>query len=189
MVQMKILFLLLFSLTLHAYPVKVGIDRLFEPEYCGLVKNKRVGLITNHTGIDSQLASNIKILKSHAHLVAIFCPEHGIDGAGRADEKIEHSKDRDGIHIYSLHGETRRPTVEMLKDVDILLYDIQEIGCRSYTYISTLFYAMEEAAKKGSRSSCSIGPIQWEASSSMGPCCKTNGVLSWAISTSPTATG
>lgn len=146
---MRILFLLLLSLSLYAHPVKVGIDRLFEPQYSGLVKNKRVGLITNHTGVDSQLSSNIKILKSHAHLVAIFCPEHGIDGAARADEKIEHSKDRDGIHIYSLHGETRRPTVEMLKDVDILLYDIQEIGCRSYTYISTLFYAMEEATKKG----------------------------------------
>jgi len=149
MVPMRIFFLLLLSLSLYANPVKVGIDRLFEPEYCGLVKNKRVGLITNHTGVDSQLCSNIKILKNHARLVAIFCPEHGIDGAARADEKIEHSKDRDGIHIYSLHGETRRPTVEMLKDVDILLYDIQEIGCRSYTYISTLFYAMEEAAKKG----------------------------------------
>lgn len=146
---MRILFLLLFSWSLSAGPVRVGIDRLFEEQYAHLIKNKRVGLITNHTGVDSHLCSNIKILRHKAKLVALFCPEHGLDGAGRADEKIEHGKDRNGIHIYSLHGETRRPTPEMLKDIDVLIYDIQEIGCRSYTYISTLFYAMEEAAKKG----------------------------------------
>lgn len=146
---MRLFFLLLFSFSLYAGPVRIGIDRLFEEEYAHLLKNKRVGLITNHTGVDSGLNSNIKIFKSRTKLVALFCPEHGLDGAGRAYEKIDHSKDRDGIHIYSLHGETRRPTPEMLKDVDVLVYDIQEIGCRSYTYISTLFYAMEEAAKKG----------------------------------------
>lgn len=145
---MRIFIFLLFSLSLYAEPVRVGIDRLFEEQYCGFIKNKRVGLITNHTGVDRHLCSNIKILKNNAKLVAIFCPEHGIDGAARADEKIDHRKDKDGIHIYSLHGETRRPTAQMLKDVDVLVYDIQEIGCRSYTYISTLFYAMEEAAKK-----------------------------------------
>ncbi len=99
---MRILLVLLLSFSLHAQ-VRVGIDRLFEDQYSGLIKNKRVGLITNHTGVDSQLCSNIKLLKSNAHLVAIFCPEHGLDGAARADEKIDHSKDRDGIHIYSLH--------------------------------------------------------------------------------------
>lgn len=146
---MRILFFLIFCLSLHAQTIKLGLDRLFDPPYSSYIKNKRVGLITNHTGVDSQLCSNIKLLKANAHLVSIFCPEHGLDGAARADEKIDHSKDRDGIHIYSLHGETRRPTPEMLKNVDVLVYDIQEIGCRSYTYISTLFYAMEEAAKKG----------------------------------------
>ncbi|MBS0629553.1 MAG: DUF1343 domain-containing protein [Verrucomicrobia bacterium] len=146
---MRIIFLLFFSVSIYAQPIRIGLDRLFDEQYAHFIKNKRVGLITNHTGVDSNLCSNIKIFKTKAHLVAIFCPEHGIDGAARADEKIDHSKDRDGIHIYSLHGETRRPTEQMLKDIDVLVYDIQEIGCRSYTYISTLFYAMEEAAKKG----------------------------------------
>jgi len=145
----KLVFLLLCIFSLSADPVRLGIDRLFEEPYAGLIKNKKIGLITNHTGIDSKLCSNIKLIKYNARLTAIFCPEHGLDGAARADEKIGHSKDRDGIHIYSLHGETRRPSAKMLEEIDVLVYDIQEIGCRSYTYISTLFYAMEEAAKKG----------------------------------------
>ena len=165
-----------------------GIDRLFEEPYTHNIKNKRVGLITNHTGVDSNLTSNIKLLKNKAHLVAIFCPEHGIDGAGRADEKIAHSKDRDGIHIYSLHGETRRPTVEMLKDIDVLVNHIQEIGCRSYTYISTLFYAMEEAAKKGIPVVVLDRPNPMAVTLSMVPCSNRNGAPSWATSTSPIAT-
>jgi len=145
----KLFFLLFISFALQAEPVRLGIDRLFEGNHALVIKNKRVGLITNHTGVDSQLCSNIDILKSRAKLVAIFCPEHGLSGSGRAAESIDHSSDKDGIKIYSLHGETRRPTAEMLKNIDVLVYDIQEIGCRSYTYISTLFYVMEEAVKYG----------------------------------------
>ncbi|NGX40156.1 MAG: hypothetical protein KR126chlam1_01501 [Chlamydiae bacterium] len=146
---MKFILLILFLPTvLWCGPVKLGVDRFFEQRFSVLVKKQRVGLITNHTGIDSQLRPTAELLKEKCQLVALFSPEHGIEGSARASEKISHSIDKNGLRIYSLHGETRRPTPEMLKGIDVLVYDIQEIGCRSYTYISTLFYAMEEAAKQ-----------------------------------------
>jgi uncharacterized protein YbbC (DUF1343 family) len=84
-------------------------------------------------------------------LVALFAPEHGIHGAVHAAGHVAHKTGAGGLPIYSLHGETRRPTEQMLKAIDVLVYDIQDIGVRSYTYATTLFYAMEEAAKKGVR--------------------------------------
>lgn len=145
---MRILLFLLCPILLWSAPVKLGIDRFFEEGQGVIVKKKRVGLVTNHTGVDSELCTTVEIFKKNAKLVAIFTPEHGLSGAARANEKVEGEKDKDGVKVFSLHGAHRRPTDEMLKDVDILVYDIQEIGCRSYTYISTLFYVMEEAAKK-----------------------------------------
>lgn len=132
--------------------VTVGVDVLFSEDHATLLKGKKIGLITNHTAVNKQLNLTADVLKSQAHhygytLVALFAPEHGIDGAIHA-EKVCHSTDVDGMPIYSLHGETRRPTTEMLKGIDTLVYDIQDIGSRSYTYSSTLFYAMEEAAKR-----------------------------------------
>lgn len=123
-------------------------------EYIGLIKGKRIGLITNHTAVNSKLVSTVDIFKSNAaakgyKLVALFAPEHGMTGASYAAEYIEENIDPDGIPVYSLHGKTHRPTDEMLKNVDMLVFDIQDIGSRSYTYITTLFYAMEEAAKRG----------------------------------------
>ncbi|NGX37054.1 MAG: hypothetical protein K1000chlam2_00204 [Chlamydiae bacterium] len=144
---MKLLIFLLLPFTLFSN-VQLGIDRFFEEGNSVATHKRRVGLITNHTGVDSQLCSTIELFKKNTKLTTIFSPEHGIAGALSASEKIHHTKSKDGIQIFSLHGETRRPTDEMLKDVDVLVYDIQEIGCRSYTYVSTLFYAMEEAAKK-----------------------------------------
>jgi uncharacterized protein YbbC (DUF1343 family) len=79
----------------------------------------------------------------------LFGPEHGIGGDHYAEENMENQIDPEGIPIFTLHGKTRRPTDEMLKGIDLLVYDIQDIGSRSYTYITTLFYVMEEAAKKG----------------------------------------
>ncbi|WP_079989577.1 exo-beta-N-acetylmuramidase NamZ family protein [Candidatus Protochlamydia phocaeensis] len=133
--------------------VKLGIDNLFTPAYCSLLKGKRIGLITNHTAINAERQSTIELFKSQQHkygytLAALFAPEHGLTGVHYADEKVKHSQDPSGIPIYSLHGSTRRPTTAMLKELDLLVYDIQDIGSRSYTYISTLFYAMEEAAKQ-----------------------------------------
>ncbi len=128
--------------------VKVGLDVFFSNDICKKYKGKKVGLITNHTGVDSKLRSSISLFKEckDLELVAIFSPEHGIDGSYYAFESVKDSKNTE-IPIYSLHGATRRPTKEMLKDVDVLFYDIQCIGSRSYTYITTLFYAMEEAVK------------------------------------------
>ena len=135
--------------------VSVGIDVLINnEEYISLLKGKRIGLITNHTAINSRMQSTIDLIKSYSKpigytLSALFAPEHGITGSAYAAENIEELKDPDGIPIFSLHGKTRRPTDEMLKKVNLLIYDIQDIGSRSYTYITTLFYAMEAAAEKG----------------------------------------
>lgn len=137
-----------------AAKVKVGIDRLMDDEFSSLLKGKRIGLITNQTGVNQQLESTVDILKANAKakgysLVALFAPEHGINGSAYAYQTIEESKDVDNLPIYSLYGDTQRPTPEMLKGINLLIYDIQDIGARSYTYIATMFYAMEEAAKQG----------------------------------------
>lgn len=141
----------LISIFAHAAPkIDLGVDRLFEEPYAQVLKGKKVGLITNHTGVDKNLKPTIEIFKETKlfSLVALFSPEHGIDGLSYAAEEIVDLKDPEGIPIYSLHGKTRRPTEKMLKGVEVLVFDIQETGCRSYTYASTLYYAMEEAAKK-----------------------------------------
>lgn len=150
------LFLLLNSGAVLAKPaadVVVGCDMLWKDSCLEMLKGKRLGLITNHTAVNRQLISTVDQLKAHAApygytLTALFAPEHGITGAAYAAEAIAEEKDRDGIPIYSLHGATQRPTDQMLKHVDVLVYDIQDIGSRSYTYTNTLFYAMEEAAKR-----------------------------------------
>jgi uncharacterized protein YbbC (DUF1343 family) len=134
--------------------VEVGVDRLFLPPYRNLVEHKRIGLITNQTGITSQCESTIELFeKKHDEdvliLQALFAPEHGLYGTEEANQKVAHQKTSRGIPIYSLYGETRRPTKQMLENIDTFVYDIQDIGSRSYTYVSTLFYVMEEAAKAG----------------------------------------
>jgi uncharacterized protein YbbC (DUF1343 family) len=108
----------------------------------------RVGLITNHTGRDRGGRQTIDILREApgVKLTKLFSPEHGIRGA--LDDKVSDSTDeKTGLPVYSLYGETRRPKPEHLKDLDALVFDIQDIGARFYTYISTMGYAMEEAAK------------------------------------------
>ena len=115
-------------------------------------KGKRVGLITNATGIDSHGVSTVDVLR-HApgvQLVALFGPEHGVYGADWAGQYVASSTDpHTGLPVYSLYGPTRKPTPEMLKGIDVLVYDIQDIGCRSYTFISTLGLAMEAAGEAG----------------------------------------
>ena len=136
---------------LHAGPVKVGIDVLEDRDFAGLV-GKRVGLITNATGADSHGRSTVDILE-HApgvRLVALFGPEHGVYGADWAGAYVPSSIDEHtGLPVFSLYGPTRKPTPEMLKGIDVLVYDIQDIGCRSYTFISTLGLAMEAAGEAG----------------------------------------
>ena len=127
--------------------VQTGLDVLEAQKFAAL-RNKHVGLITNHTGLDSQ-GRSIADLLSHApgvHLVALFSPEHGL--AGRNDEKVASNKDAaTGLPIFSLYGETMRPTDEMLHGIDALVFDVQDAGVRFYTYTTTMGYCMEEAAK------------------------------------------
>ena len=135
------------SLNVAEVQVLTGIDVLARDRFKQLA-GLRVGLVTNQTGRDGSGRSTIDVLYKapNVKLVALFSPEHGIRGA--ADEKVSDSKDlQTGLPIYSLYGETRRPKPEQLKDLDVLVFDIQDIGTRFYTYISTLGYVMEEAAK------------------------------------------
>jgi uncharacterized protein YbbC (DUF1343 family) len=129
--------------------VQVGIDVL-ESEKFTLLRGKHVGLITNHTGLDAQGRSTVDLL-SHApgvQLVALFSPEHGL--AGRNDEeRVASTKDAaTGLPVYSLYAETRRPTDAMLRGIDTLVFDVQDAGVRFYTYVTTMGYCMEEAAKR-----------------------------------------
>jgi uncharacterized protein YbbC (DUF1343 family) len=129
--------------------VQVGIEVL-ETEKFAPLRGKHVGLITNHTGLDALGRSTVDQL-SHAagvQLVALFSPEHGL--AGRSDdERISSAKDAGtGLPIFSLYGESRRPTDAMLKGIDALVFDVQDAGVRFYTYTTTMAYCMEEAAKR-----------------------------------------
>ncbi len=128
-------------------PVKLGNEVLLE-SYRHLITGKRVGLVTNQTGVDSQGKSLIDILAAapDVKLVALYAPEHGIDGVARAGAWVQsytHPELR--IPVHSLYGATRRPTREMLQGIDVLLFDIQDIGARTYTYMATLQYCMVAA--------------------------------------------
>ena len=129
--------------------VQTGLDMLEAQKFAAL-RGKHVGLITNHTGQDFQGKTTIELLARApgVQLVALFSPEHGI--AGHADEKVASSKDPStGLPIFSLYGEQLRPTDEMLQGIDALVFDVQDAGVRFYTYMTTMGYCMEEAAKRG----------------------------------------
>lgn len=131
--------------------IKLGIDVLLEKKI-DLVRGKNVGLITNATGLTRDYLPTIDVLHRHpeVQLVALFGPEHGIRGDVHAGEKVATYKDeKTGIPVYSLYGKTRKPTDKMLENIEILLYDIQDIGSRAYTYIYTMAYAMEAAKENG----------------------------------------
>ncbi len=134
------------------YPaiIKPGVDVLLEKNL-HLLKGKKVGLITNPTGITRRFVSTIDALHKHPEieLAALFGPEHGVRGDSWAGEKVKTSIDKiTGVKIFSLYGKTKIPTTGMLKGIDILLYDIQDIGVRPYTYIYTLAYCMQAAARE-----------------------------------------
>ncbi|WP_321519729.1 DUF1343 domain-containing protein [uncultured Bacteroides sp.] len=129
--------------------IKTGIEVLKEQNF-KILEGKRVGLITNPTGVDNDLKSTIDILHEakNVKLVALFGPEHGVRGDVHAGDHVDNSNDPStGVPVYSLYGKTRKATPEMLKGIDVLVYDIQDIGCRSFTYISTMGLAMEAAAE------------------------------------------
>lgn len=117
----------------------------------GLFKNNRIGLVTNHTGINYDLKSNFDLMiKAGYKLAALFSPEHGIYGDHPDGQYVEGSTLAETkIPIYSLYGATQKPTREMLKNVDTLIFDIQDIGARYYTYMSTMILSMEAAAENG----------------------------------------
>lgn len=129
--------------------VKPGIDVLRERRF-DILRGKRVGLVTNPTGVTSDLQPTADVLfeAPGVQLVALFGPEHGIRGDVEAGKYVESYTDsRTGLPVYSLYGKTRKPTPDMLRGLDMLVYDIQDIGVRSYTFISTLGYVMEAAAE------------------------------------------
>ena len=132
----------------QATPVLSGIDALRADGFA-ILRGKRVGLITNQTGRARDGVSTIDLIHQakDVTLVALFSPEHGIRGV--LDEKVSSEKDeKTGLVIHSLYGDTRRPTDEMLKGVDTLVFDLQDIGARFWTYTTTMAFAMEEAAKR-----------------------------------------
>lgn len=131
--------------------VKLG-NEVFLEKHLDWVEGKRVGLITNPTGINSRLESVVDIFMNHPaiQLTVLYGPEHGVRGNFAGGEYIEHATDeRTMLPIYSLYGKTRTPTEEMLQNVDVLVFEIQDIGSRSYTFISTMAETMIAAAKYG----------------------------------------
>lgn len=129
--------------------VKTGIEVLKSSNF-KILDGKKVGLITNPTGIDNNLKSTIDILHEapNVNLTALYGPEHGVRGDVHAGDKVDSFVDsKTGVTVYSLYGATRKPTKEMLDNIDVLVYDIQDIGCRSYTYISTMYLAMQAAGE------------------------------------------
>jgi uncharacterized protein YbbC (DUF1343 family) len=132
-------------------PVRPGIETFLTsvPER---IRGKRVGLITNHAGIDRAGVSDIDLIAAHRdlELAALFAAEHGIRGVSAAGEKVADDRDpKTGLPIFSLYmAEDRGPTPEMLKDVDALVYDLPEVGGRTWTYVSTMALSMQAAARQ-----------------------------------------
>lgn len=147
-------FLLFFAALIPALvsaQVRPGIEVLRDSGFEGL-QGRRVGLVTNPSGVDCDLRSTIDILAEApgVNLVALYAPEHGVRGDIYAGGKVESGRDdHTGLPVHSLYGSTRQPTKEMLKGVDIMVYDIQDVGTRSYTFISTLGLVMRTCAEMG----------------------------------------
>ena len=128
--------------------IQCGLDRLSEAD--GILRGRRIGLMTNPTGIDRDLRAAIDLVHERYRLTALFACEHGIRGEVQAGEKVASSVDEQtGVAVYSIYGETRRMTPEMLDAFDVLVYDMQDVGARFYTYLYSLSYAMEACAAAG----------------------------------------
>ena len=132
-----------------SFKVKTGIEVLRERNF-DILKGKRVGLVTNPTGVDSKLKSTIDILfeASEVDLVALYGPEHGVRGSHSGGENIEnYTDDLTQLPVYSLYKKSHKQVTDIIRDIDILVFDMQDIGCRSYTYINTMGLVMEAAAE------------------------------------------
>lgn len=131
--------------------MKLGVT-VFLEDYIQKFQGQRIGLVTNMTGVDSSLIPTIDLFYEHSdiHLTALYGPEHGIRGDMKEGEKIESSIDPyTNLPVYSLYGEHRKPSKEMLDPVDVIVFDLQDIGARYYTYIYTMAYVMEACAENG----------------------------------------
>ncbi len=129
--------------------VQLGIDVLAAQDFAPL-KGRRVGLVTNQTGVNSSGTKTRFVLRKNVNLVALYSPEHGLDGTIGAGKYVASRTDKaTGVPVWSLYGPTRKPTAEMLKGIDVLVYDMQDIGVRSYTYISTMAKCMEACGEHG----------------------------------------
>lgn len=144
-------FLLIFQTSLFASSITLGIDTFLENDHSKTYSGKKIGVITNHTALskDGSLTIDRLLAQKHLTITKIFAPEHGFFGDLAAEVIVKDDLYEKKIPILSLYGATRRPTKEMLKDIDVLIFDMQDNGVRSYTYTTTLFYCMEEAAKYG----------------------------------------
>jgi uncharacterized protein YbbC (DUF1343 family) len=145
------IFLILFVSLAAAAPVKLG-NEVLTGQGFKCLRGKKIGLITNPSGVNARLESTVDLLRSAPglQLIALFGPEHGIYGDVFAGDKIEDKVDaRTGLTVHSLYGATYKPTPEMLKGLDALVYDLQDTGCRSYTFISTMGEAMDACGREG----------------------------------------
>ena len=144
-----LLIIVLFSCSANSVDsVLIGLDRV--QEFATLFNGKRIGIVTNHTAYNSenQYITDVFLSLTNTEISALFGPEHGIRGEEAAGKKIENKVDpKNQIPIYSLYGETKKPTSEMLASTDVLVFDIQDIGTRFYTYVYTMALAMEAAAE------------------------------------------
>ncbi|KYG35088.1 exo-beta-N-acetylmuramidase NamZ domain-containing protein [Alkalihalobacillus trypoxylicola] len=125
--------------------MKLGLERFLASEYEPF-QNKRVGLVTNLTGVNQDLVPTIDLFAKHSgiNLAALYAPEHGIRGDVKEGEKVDSSQDpQTGLPVYSLYGKSKKPSVEMLSDVDVIVFDLQDLGSRYYTFIYTMAYMME----------------------------------------------
>ena len=129
-----------------AVTVRTGAERM--DAYLPLLKDLRVALCGNQTSVVGNTHLVDTLLSCHVNLVKLFCPEHGFRGQAEAGATIASGKDpQTGLPVISLYGKNKKPTAEQLQDVDVILFDLQDVGCRFYTYISTLHYVMEAAAE------------------------------------------
>lgn len=149
MINLILIIIACTSLLFPETKVSTGAEK-FINEGLHIVKGKKLGIVTNHTAV---LPNGVHLVDTlfnikEIEITALFGPEHGIRGNAPAGKKIDDTRDeRTNIPVFSLYGQNRKPTEEMLKDVDILIFDIQDIGARFYTYISTLFYVLEAGAE------------------------------------------
>ena len=131
--------------------VRTGLDVLIE-DYPNYLRGRSIGLVTNHTGITKNNEKNYELFQTNSaiSLKRIFAPEHGFYGEASAGAKVDYDgENTSGPEIISLYGKTRKPTKEMLDGIDLIIYDIQDVGARFYTYISTLGLVMEAAGEYG----------------------------------------